>query len=78
MKRNTLLIIILLYIQIGFSQIGKDTLRLTIKDTSFHRYLPEITVVGRGTRTDIHQLPEIVGTSIYAGKKNALIVLDNV
>lgn len=76
MKRYTLLIITLLYIQISFSQTGKDT--LPIKDTSFHSYLPEITVVGRGTRTDIHQLPEIVGTSIYAGKKNALIVLDNV
>lgn len=23
-------------------------------------------------------MPEVVGTSIYAGKKNALIVLDNV
>jgi Fe(3+) dicitrate transport protein len=43
-----------------------------------HKYLPEITVVGLGSKSDIHQLPEIVGTSIYAGKKNALIVMDNV
>jgi len=43
-----------------------------------HKYLPEITVVGLGSRSDIHQLPEIVGTSIYAGKKNALIIMDNV
>lgn len=42
------------------------------------RYLPGITVVGRNSITDIHQLPEVVGTSIYAGKKNALIVMDNV
>ncbi len=45
---------------------------------STHKYLPEITVVGLGSKSDIQQLPEIVGTSIYAGKKNALIVMDNV
>ncbi len=43
-----------------------------------HKNLPEITVVGNGSKSDYHQLPEIVGTSIYAGKKNALIVVDNV
>ncbi|MCX6317867.1 MAG: TonB-dependent receptor [Bacteroidetes bacterium] len=43
-----------------------------------HKYLPDITVVGRNSRSDYQQMPEIVGTSIYAGKKNALIVLDNV
>lgn len=43
-----------------------------------HKYLPDITVVGRNSRNDMQQLPEIVGTSIYAGKKNALIVMDNV
>src|SRR5688500_19046935 len=45
---------------------------------SQHKYLPEVTVVGRNSKTDYHQMPEVVGTSIYAGKKNALIVLDNV
>ncbi len=50
------------------------------KDTAGfnHKYLPDVTVVGRFSNSDIQQLPEIVGTSIYAGKKNALIVLDNV
>jgi Fe(3+) dicitrate transport protein len=43
-----------------------------------HKYLPEVTVVGRHSKSDYHQMPEVVGTSIYAGKKNALIVLDNV
>ena len=43
-----------------------------------HKYLPEITVVGSGSKSDYQQMPEVVGTSIYAGKKNALIVLDNV
>ncbi|MBL7812548.1 MAG: TonB-dependent receptor [Bacteroidetes bacterium] len=40
-------------------------------------YLREITLVGQKLNRDIVQLPEIVGTNIYAGKKNALIVMDN-
>ena len=43
-----------------------------------HKYLPDATVVGRYSKSDYQQMPEIVGTNIYAGKKNALIVLDNV
>ncbi len=43
-----------------------------------HKFLSDITVVGRNSKSDYQQLPEVVGTSIYAGKKNALIVLDNV
>ena len=43
-----------------------------------HKFLPDITVVGRYSKSDIQQMPEVVGTSIYAGKKNALIVMDNV
>ncbi len=40
--------------------------------------LPDITVVGKNSKTDIQQMPEVVGTSIYAGKKNALIIMKNV
>jgi Fe(3+) dicitrate transport protein len=47
-------------------------------DTSHVKYLPDVTVVGRNSKSDYQQMPEIVGTNIYAGKKNALIVLDNV
>lgn len=43
-----------------------------------HKYLPDVTVVGRHSKSDYQQMPEVVGTNIYAGKKNALIVLDNV
>jgi Fe(3+) dicitrate transport protein len=43
-----------------------------------HKYLPDVTVVGRYSKSDYQQMPEVVGTNIYAGKKNALIVLDNV
>ena len=42
------------------------------------KYMRDITVVGRYSKSDIQQMAEIVGTSIYAGKKNAMIVLDNV
>lgn len=51
-----------------------------IKDTGFvtPKYLPEITLVGRNSGSDIHFLPEVVGTNINAGKKNSLIVMDNV
>ena len=42
------------------------------------QFLPDIKLVGRNTKADIHFLPEIVGTTINAGKKNALIMMDNV
>lgn len=47
-------------------------------DTTKINYLPDITVVGRNSKSDYQQMPEMVGTNIYAGKKNALIVLENV
>lgn len=47
-------------------------------DTTHIKNLPDVTVVGRNSKSDYQQMPEIVGTNIYAGKKNALIVLDNV
>lgn len=50
----------------------RDTQRVHTK------YLSEITLVGRNTRADIHFLPEVLGTQINAGKKNSLIVTDNV
>lgn len=58
--------------------IFAQTSTATKSDTLHHKSLPELTIVGRGSRSDYHQMPEIVGTNIYAGKKNALIVLDNV
>ncbi|MBB1287356.1 TonB-dependent receptor, partial [Flavisolibacter sp. BT320] len=60
----------------SFSQ--KDSLQTPKSDTIPQRYLQEVTVVGRGSKSDYQQMPEVVGTYIYAGKKNALIVLDNV
>ncbi len=49
-----------------------------IEDSSHIKNLQDITVVGRNSKRDYQQMPEIVGTNIYAGKKNALIVMDNV
>src|SRR6185503_15689747 len=48
------------------------------RDTLKTKYLSEITIVGKGSKSDYQQMPEIIGTNIYAGKKNTLIVLDNV
>ena len=59
----------------SFSQVEKIMENDT---TPKHHYLSEITIVGRGSKSDYQQMPEIVGTNIYAGKKNVLIVLDNV
>jgi Fe(3+) dicitrate transport protein len=67
---------------IGFIGIGQESKKNKSSQDSLnnnqHKYLPEVTVVGRSGKSDYNQMPEVVGTSIYAGKKNALIVLDNV
>jgi Fe(3+) dicitrate transport protein len=61
----------------GFSQ-SESALQPITDTVPKHHYMSEVTVVGRGSKSDYQQMPEIVGTNIYAGKKNALIVLDNV
>lgn len=62
-----------------FGCFGQQTIAQTTEnDTAHLKFLPEITIVGKGSRSDIQQLPEIVGTTIYAGKKTSLIVVDNV
>lgn len=70
--------------------VQKDTINRSVKqekNSAFNiqkdtvtagKNLPDVTVVGRGSKSDYQQMPEIVGTNIYAGKKNALIVLENV
>ena len=71
-------ITVALSILISINVIGQNK---TFADDTLnpqHKYLPDVTVVGRNSRSDIQQMPEVVGTSIYAGKKNALVVMDNV
>ncbi len=72
MSRNLLIIAILI---IG---TGASAQNNSPSDSLFHKNLPDITLVGRGSKKDMLQMPEIVGTNIYAGKKNALILMDNV
>jgi Fe(3+) dicitrate transport protein len=60
----------------GFAAVAKgqdtsDTIKNHIE------YLPEINLVGQQNKRDVLPSPEIVGTKINAGKKNAVIVLDN-
>ena len=62
----------------GFAQQPNEKIFHDDSTKPVHKYLKEITIVGRGSKSDYQQMPEVVGTSIYAGKKNALIVLDNV
>ena len=57
----------------SFSQVDNNVI-----GDSAYRYLPDINVVGRSSKRDVQLLPDIVGTSIYAGKKTSLILLDNV
>ena len=72
--------ILISLISLSLSLAAQDKINTPTTDTTEpkHTYLPDVTVVGRYSKSDIQQLPEIVGTSIYAGKKNSLIVLDNV
>jgi Fe(3+) dicitrate transport protein len=70
-----------LLIFIGFAQIAQaqTTQKFKVQKDSTHWHnLKDVTIVGRNSKSDYQQIPEIVGTNIYAGKKNALIVLDNV
>ena len=71
-------IIFAVFVILSVIKSTAQTTPLENNDTLHLKYLPDITIVGRGSRSDYQQMPEIVGTNIYAGKKSALIVLDNV
>ena len=58
-------------IGIAKGQSQNDTVKNHIE------YLAEISLVGQQNKRDILPSPEIIGTKINAGKKNAIIVLDN-
>lgn len=78
-RKLTLLIFSMLSIGYVTAQESPPSLKVSLDSIpGTHQYLAEITVVGSKSRSDMHQMPEVVGTSIYAGKKNSLIVLDNV
>ena len=79
LKKVLFMVCVLFFYQISPAQKNK-IINPSPVDTSGprHKYLADITIVGRYSKSDYQQMPEIVGTNIYAGKKNALIVLDNV
>lgn len=74
-KKGVVIVIALSIFSIAKAQTKE---KVPNADTGHLKYLPDVTVVGRNSKSDYQQMPEIVGTNIYAGKKNALIVLDNV
>ncbi len=73
--RKSLIILSLVVLIVNIAQ-AQNSKKET--DTIQAKNLPDVTVVGRNSKSDYQQMPEIVGTNIYAGKKNTLIVLDNV
>ncbi|MEI6266213.1 MAG: TonB-dependent receptor, partial [Sphingobacteriia bacterium] len=78
MKKWNNTFILTITILIGFIQpIQAQVSKIAIDTSSWH-YLKDVTIVGRASKSDYQQMPEIVGTNIYAGKKTALIVLENV
>jgi Fe(3+) dicitrate transport protein len=74
-KISVAILVLLLQNEICVSQVKAVR---NIEDSGHIKNLADITVVGRNSKNDYQQMPEIVGTNIYAGKKNALIVMDNV
>ena len=76
MKRKLLVLVAM--VLVGIVAIAQTESSRIHRDTIKAKYLEDVTVVGRNSRSDYQQMPEVVGTSIYAGKKNALIVLDNI
>ena len=73
-QKNRLFVLLLL----GFVHLTQAQTIKIQKDSTHWNSLKDVTIVGRNSKSDYQQIPEIVGTNIYAGKKNALIVLDNV
>lgn len=73
MRKGTWFVVLVMLGANAYAQNSNES-----KDTTDFKRLPDITVVGNNSKSDYQQMPEIVGTNIYAGKKNTLIVLDNV
>jgi len=78
MKLTVKILLILFISTIGSNQLIVAQSKKIETDTTHWYNLKDVTIVGRNSKSDYQQIPEIVGTNIYAGKKNALIVLENV
>jgi len=73
-QKNRLFVLLLL----GIVHLTQAQAIKIQKDSTHWHSLKDVTIVGRNSKSDYQQIPEIVGTNIYAGKKNALIVIDNI
>ncbi len=75
--KTVALINLLLFISVinAFAQKGADTLTSLEKDTIT---LNEVEVTGTKTKNGIGNLSETVGTVIYSGKKNEVLMLDSI
>lgn len=71
-RKVSVALVALIFTNVTFAQIP-------LEDTTSKKsvYLKDITVVGKNSTKDVHQMPEVVGTEIFAGKKNSLIVIEN-
>jgi len=79
MRKKTSLLLFTFILLTGFFQhLDGQTIFHDDSTKRLVKNLPDITIVGRNSKSDYQAMPEIVGTSIYAGKKSALIVLDRV
>ena len=71
--KQKILLLSFLLLACSCSVFAADT-----QDSGKPSYLPDVNVVGTLRNRDAIHLPEIVGTQIYAGKKNSLILLKNI
>ncbi|MBU3713607.1 MAG: TonB-dependent receptor [Ferruginibacter sp.] len=69
-----------IFVSVFFGQIifAQDNREVNYADTNIVKNLPDVTIVGKNSKSDFQFMPEVVGTNIYAGKKNALVIIDNV
>jgi Fe(3+) dicitrate transport protein len=73
---SRILLVGVIYLMCGQGIKAQISERDTVRTHT--QYLSEITLIGRNTKADVYFLPEILGTQINAGKKNSLIIMDNV
>lgn len=71
-KRLSLVLYFIIIAGIPLKGLAYDT-----QDTGKPVYLPDVNVFGTNRNHNTIHLPEIVGTNIYAGKKNNLILMKN-
>ncbi len=57
---------------------AQESIKKLSADTNHITNLPDVTIIGKNSSSDFQFIPEIVGTNIYAGRKNSLVIVGNV